>query len=282
MEAPAPASALIHSATLISAGIFLIIKFFLIFQLNNFVRVFFIIIGVTTCLFGSIVSTAQTDLKKLLAYSTISNCGFLISSPFLSNIENSIIFFKIHGFFKSLSFLFVSYLISVYGHIQDIRNIGIVKLYDRLFLFLFLISLSFLSSFFFSKTIFIKHIILDTLSNSLNYFLIKSIQTLCSIVSLSYSLRLFTCFFSYNKYTKNNNELSIVTKMPIIIFYVYVLVFSVLIFYNSFNTVSMQISNNYFSSLILLAFLLKIIYNFVVKKISHNIKFLLTIFFFFF
>ena len=76
MEAPVPASALIHSATLVSAGIFLILKFYKIINFYNLNNLIFFL-GSLTCCFGGICSAAQTDLKKLLAYSTISHCGFL-------------------------------------------------------------------------------------------------------------------------------------------------------------------------------------------------------------
>ena len=76
MEAPVPASSLIHSATLVSAGIYFLCKFkFLIIFLNaNEVLATF---GAFTAAYGGIVAASQTDLKKLLAYSTMSHCGFL-------------------------------------------------------------------------------------------------------------------------------------------------------------------------------------------------------------
>jgi NADH-quinone oxidoreductase subunit L len=76
MEAPVPASSLIHSATLVSAGIYLICRFQTLILLLD-ISYIFIIIGSITAAYGGIVAAAQTDLKKLLAYSTMSHCGFL-------------------------------------------------------------------------------------------------------------------------------------------------------------------------------------------------------------
>jgi len=76
MEAPVPASALIHSATLVSAGIYLICKFNTVFIVTGWSTSLALLGSVTAC-YGGIVAAAQTDMKKLLAYSTMSHCGFL-------------------------------------------------------------------------------------------------------------------------------------------------------------------------------------------------------------
>ena len=76
MEAPVPASALIHSATLVSAGIYLLLKFFNLFIVTNLLN-YILILGSITCAYGGVVASSQTDMKKLLAYSTMSHCGLL-------------------------------------------------------------------------------------------------------------------------------------------------------------------------------------------------------------
>jgi len=124
MEAPAPASALIHSATLVSAGLLLFFKFYLLFKISQTFLYIFLIVGSLTSLFGSVVSAMQTDLKRLLAYSTISNCGLLFISVVISSVDNTLLLFQFHGFSKSLLFLFVGFIISVNNHNQDIRFIG--------------------------------------------------------------------------------------------------------------------------------------------------------------
>jgi NADH-quinone oxidoreductase subunit L len=76
MEAPVPASSLIHSATLVSAGIFLLCKFSALYSILDWTP-YLVFLGSVTAAYGGVVSAAQTDLKKLLAYSTMSHCGFL-------------------------------------------------------------------------------------------------------------------------------------------------------------------------------------------------------------
>lgn len=82
MEAPVPASALIHSATLVSAGLFLLLRFNVLFELSNYIIFVIILVSAVTSLYGGLVAMFQSDVKRILAYSTISHCGFLIVSFF--------------------------------------------------------------------------------------------------------------------------------------------------------------------------------------------------------
>jgi NADH:ubiquinone oxidoreductase subunit 5 (subunit L)/multisubunit Na+/H+ antiporter MnhA subunit len=122
MEAPVPASALIHSATLVSAGIYLLLRFSILVSLNN-LNILIIAIGSITALYGGIVSAAQTDMKKLLAYSTISHCGFLFLSIGLEIYIATIIYLFLHGLFKAMTFFCAGSFIRVYNS-QDTRNMG--------------------------------------------------------------------------------------------------------------------------------------------------------------
>mgnify|MGYP001810278757 CR=1 FL=1 len=78
MEAPVPASALIHSATLVSAGIFLLLRFSAVFELSTYAYYIVPFLGSITALYGGLVAMFQSDVKRILAYSTISHCGFLM------------------------------------------------------------------------------------------------------------------------------------------------------------------------------------------------------------
>ena len=100
MEAPVPASALIHSATLVSAGIYLILRFKLLIDLCYLAKVILPSIGVLTALLGAVTSAFQTDVKRILAYSTISHCGFLVLSASICSLEYTILYLYVHGFFK--------------------------------------------------------------------------------------------------------------------------------------------------------------------------------------
>lgn len=122
MEAPVPASALIHSATLVSAGLYLLMRFSILInicQVHNLI----IVIGGLTALYGGIVSASQTDMKKLLAYSTISHCGFLFLSVGLDYYISTIIYLFLHGLFKAMTFFCAGSFIRVYGT-QDTRGMG--------------------------------------------------------------------------------------------------------------------------------------------------------------
>lgn len=125
MEAPVPASALIHSATLVSAGIYLLLKFQLIFMLTGLMPAIFLLGSVTAC-YGGIVAASQSDVKKLLAYSTISHCGFIYVSISLNNFLLSIVYLYLHGLFKAVTFFCVGSLIK-YNNTQDMRYMGANK-----------------------------------------------------------------------------------------------------------------------------------------------------------
>ncbi len=122
MEAPVPASALIHSATLVSAGVYLLLRFTPVVTLNNIQSVA-LIIGSITAAYGGIISASQTDMKKLLAYSTISHCGFLFVTIGTEVYFSSIIYLFLHGLFKASTFFCAGSFIRVAGS-QDTRNMG--------------------------------------------------------------------------------------------------------------------------------------------------------------
>jgi NADH:ubiquinone oxidoreductase subunit 5 (subunit L)/multisubunit Na+/H+ antiporter MnhA subunit len=123
MEAPIPASSLIHSATLVSAGVYLLLRFQFIL-IDSLSMMFIGLLGSLTAAYGSIVSSSQTDAKKLLAYSTISHCGFLFVTIYLLNIELTLLYLYLHGFFKALTFFCVGNLVKVAKGHQDTRKMG--------------------------------------------------------------------------------------------------------------------------------------------------------------
>ena len=124
MEAPAPASALIHSATLVSSGIYLILRFTPFIELSYLGCNVLPVIGAVTAFYGGFVSAFQTDVKKILAYSTISHCGYmvLLSSTFLTDVV--LVYLYVHGFFKALLFLTAGNIMRFFGGEQDFRYMG--------------------------------------------------------------------------------------------------------------------------------------------------------------
>ena len=121
MEAPLGASALMHSSTLVIAGIVLLFKLSFIIELSNYATILMFFLGCLSAFFGSFFACFQFELKTILAYSTISNCGILFFSIISSDIFTSLIFFIFHGFFKSISFILVGYIIYLYNHKQDFK-----------------------------------------------------------------------------------------------------------------------------------------------------------------
>lgn len=122
MEAPVPASALIHSATLVSAGIFLICKFNILFLYYEYTNIL-TFLGSLTAAYGGVVAASQTDMKKLLAYSTMSHCGFLWILASNNYFEVTIIYLFLHGLFKAATFYCAGSFIRFYES-QDTRLMG--------------------------------------------------------------------------------------------------------------------------------------------------------------
>ena len=123
MEAPVPASALIHSATLVSAGVYLLLRIHDALVMQTYLLSFLYLWYSLTALYGGFVAAYQVDLKKLLAYSTISHCGFLCISALSGNIHATIIYLFLHGFFKAASFMLVGFFINCFCT-QDLRYIS--------------------------------------------------------------------------------------------------------------------------------------------------------------
>lgn len=196
MEAPVPASALIHSATLVSAGIYLLLRFIYLFPHSSFCSNIFIIMTSFTAFFGALVASFQTDVKKILAYSTISHCGFLMVSLYYANAYVTLIYLMGHGFYKSLSFMCVGNIIQFNNNYQDFRRSGNYANRAIFEFFTLFICIFNLSGFPFFINFFIKHFLLLNIDN-LNFvtfisFLFTYLAAFCGIF---YSSRMFYNIF---------------------------------------------------------------------------------------
>lgn len=157
MEAPVPASALIHSATLVSAGIYLLNKVWYFVNLSFYwYHLFFLLVSWTSW-YGALIAIYQTDLKRILAYSTISHCGALFLISYLNNFYIVTFYLYAHGLFKSLSFMCVGNVIQTNLNIQDYRFMGGRFKYHKLEFFVLLISMANLSGYVFTVGFFTKH-----------------------------------------------------------------------------------------------------------------------------
>lgn len=124
MEGPTPVSALIHAATMVTAGIYLLLRLSLLFMVSENTLKFVTIIGSITALFGSTTGAAQTDIKKIIAFSTCSQLGYMVTACGLAQFNLAFFHLITHAFFKSLLFLSAGIIIHTLGGEQDIRKMG--------------------------------------------------------------------------------------------------------------------------------------------------------------
>jgi NADH-ubiquinone oxidoreductase chain 5 len=146
MEGPTPVSALIHAATMVTAGVFLIIRCSFIFEFSNNILVFIGLIGSFTCLFSAIVGVFQFDIKRIVAYSTCSQLGYMFFSCSLSNYNVGLFHLFNHAFFKALLFLSMGSIIHAMSDEQDFRKMGgLVNLLPFTYVMVMISSLSLLA-----------------------------------------------------------------------------------------------------------------------------------------
>ncbi len=129
MEGPTPISALIHAATMVTAGIFMVARMSPLFELSSTALSFVMIIGAITALFMGFLGIIQNDIKRVVAYSTLSQLGYMTVALGASAYTVAIFHLMTHAFFKALLFLAAGSVIMGMHHDQDIRNMGNLKKY---------------------------------------------------------------------------------------------------------------------------------------------------------
>ena len=129
MEGPTPISALIHAATMVTAGIFMVARMSPLFELSDTALSFVIIIGSITALFMGFLGVIQNDIKRVVAYSTLSQLGYMTVALGASAYSVAIFHLMTHAFFKALLFLGAGSVIIGMHHDQDIRNMGGLRKY---------------------------------------------------------------------------------------------------------------------------------------------------------
>ncbi len=129
MEGPTPISALIHAATMVTAGIFMVARMSPLFELSSTALSFVIVIGATTAFFMGLVGIVQNDIKRVVAYSTLSQLGYMTVALGASAYSAAIFHLMTHAFFKALLFLAAGSVIIAMHHEQDIRKMGGLKKY---------------------------------------------------------------------------------------------------------------------------------------------------------
>ena len=129
MEGPTPISALIHAATMVTAGIFMVARMSPLFELSDTALGFVTIIGATTALFMAFLGIVQNDIKRVVAYSTLSQLGYMTVALGVSAYSAAIFHLMTHAFFKALLFLGAGSVIIALHHEQDLRKMGGLRKY---------------------------------------------------------------------------------------------------------------------------------------------------------
>jgi NADH-quinone oxidoreductase subunit L len=124
MEGPTPISALIHAATMVTAGIFMVTRMSPLFELSDTALSFVLVIGATTALFMGFLGLIQNDIKRVVAYSTLSQLGYMTVALGVSSYSVAVFHLMTHAFFKALLFLGAGSVIMGMHHDQDMRNMG--------------------------------------------------------------------------------------------------------------------------------------------------------------
>ena len=224
MEGPTPVSALIHAATLVTAGVFLIIRCSLIFEQSLPTLFFITIIGALTAFFASSVGLVQNDLKRVIAYSTCSQLGYMIFACGLSHYSVALFHLANHALFKALLFLSAGCVIHGLSDEQDLRKMGgLVRFFPISYVMILTGSLAltgipFLTGFYSKDAILEVALSRYSMIGNFAYFLGSSAAFFTSF----YSWRLLFLTFivstsSYKYYIKNCHEAGITMLIPLFV-----------------------------------------------------------------
>ena len=222
MEGPTPISALIHAATMVTAGIFMVARLSPIYELALFTTDFILIIGASTALFIGIIAVFENDIKKVIAYSTISQLGYMVAALGINAYTVSFFHLYTHAFFKALLFLCAGSVIMSLHHNQDIRKMGGLRSKLPITYASFMIGTLCIIGFPFTSGFFSKDLMLEVMlyENSIISFTAYIMLLLGALVTTIYSLRLLFLVF-YNEYRggeiKSVREQSKVITVPLVI-----------------------------------------------------------------
>jgi len=206
MEGPTPISALIHAATMVTAGIFMVARMSPLFELSTTALGFVIIIGAITAFFMGLLGIVQNDIKRVVAYSTLSQLGYMTVALGASAYSAAIFHLMTHAFFKALLFLAAGSVIIAMHHEQDIRKMGGIRKYMPITYWTALVgSLALIgfpgSSGFFSKDLLIEAVREShwhegtTLGDQVTYWVAYLSVLLGVFVTALYSFRMFFLVF---------------------------------------------------------------------------------------
>lgn len=218
MEGPTPISALIHAATMVTAGVFMVARMSPLFEFSETALMVVTIIGAITALFMGLVAIVQNDIKRIIAYSTLSQLGYMVVALGVSAYSAAIFHLFTHAFFKALLFLGAGSVIVALHHEQNIRKMG--GLYKRLPLTywttligtLALIGTPFFAGFYSKDAIIMATSQAQGPAASFAYFAVMA----GVIVTALYSIRMLLVVF-HGKSTMDEQHLNQITESPRVI-----------------------------------------------------------------
>ena len=224
MEGPTPVSALIHAATMVTAGVFLVVKCSPIFEYSTMALNLVAIVGMVTALFAASVALVQNDIKKIIAYSTCSQLGYMFFAAGVGAYHIAMFHLFTHAFFKALLFLGAGSVIHSFNDEQDINKMGGVWKKIPYTMALMLIGTLALTGFPFLSGFYSKDAIIEFafLKDNVMGNYVTSVGILTAFLTAIYSWRLFfkTFFGNYNNKTikiEKIHESPLVMTIPLII-----------------------------------------------------------------
>ncbi|MCW8895726.1 MAG: NADH-quinone oxidoreductase subunit L [Sulfurimonas sp.] len=216
MAGPTPVSALIHAATMVTAGVYMVARFAPLYNLTFDVSLFIAYIGAFSALFAAIVATRQFDIKKILAYSTMSQLGFMFMALGVGAYSTALFHMFTHAFFKALLFMGAGAIIVAFHHKQDIRELrGIKESMPALFVMILIATLT-ISAIPPLSAFFSKDAIMSALYASGHAPLFLMAFT-ASLLTVFYMFRLvFVVFYSNTKQVGEANSKSMLYPMTVL------------------------------------------------------------------
>tara|TARA_Y100000590_G_scaffold90105_1_gene101554 strand:+ start:1269 stop:3176 length:1908 start_codon:yes stop_codon:yes gene_type:complete len=217
MEGPTPVSALIHAATMVTAGVFLVVRFSPLFEYSTVALNVVAIVGMITAFFAATIALVQNDIKKIVAYSTCSQLGYMFFAAGVGAYHVAIFHLFTHAFFKALLFLGSGCVIHSFHEEQDIRNMGGVWKKIPYTYILMIIGTLALTGFPFLSGYYSKEAIIEFAymkGNMIGYFAV-AVGIFTALLTSIYSWRLIFKTF-HGKYNNKENNLSAIQESPLI------------------------------------------------------------------
>ena len=217
MEGPTPVSALIHAATMVTAGVFLVVRCSPIFEYSQVALNFVAVIGMVTAVFAASVALVQNDIKKIIAYSTCSQLGYMFFAAGVGAYHVAIFHLFTHAFFKALLFLGAGSVIHAFNDEQDIRKMGGVWRKIPYTWSLMLIGTLALTGFPFLSGFYSKDAIIEFAyfkNSSIGYYAV-TVGIVTAFLTAIYSWRLFFKTF-HGKYNNSDTSIENTYESPLV------------------------------------------------------------------